>query len=77
MAKSVLEKINIISGGFHLTLSVYDVLSCGAMPILCGHLQSAYVDGIHELIYGGDGAVDTYVSYYALLMFLFTKGVQR
>jgi len=57
-----------ISNGFRLTLSAYDVLSCGEKPILCGRLPIPYAYGTHEQSYGGGGAVDMYVSYSAFLM---------
>lgn len=59
------EKIlNVISGGFRLTQSVYDVLLHDEKLILYGRWQIPYAYGNHELSYGCGGVVDMYVSYY-------------
>lgn len=60
-----LIKQETILNGAHQKQSVYDGLLLCGMPILYDRLRSACVYENHELTYGDDGLVDTYVSYSA------------
>lgn len=59
---NVVKLYSITSNDSRQIRSVYGGLLRGEMRAPCDRWQTPYAYGIHELIYDGGGAVDTYVS---------------